>query len=471
MLGSSLYHPHLTTDFSESQIEFITPPFSQNIEVINFLDDLHNYVSKSIGSEYLWPLSFPPNISTEDEIRIANYGKSNLAHLKTLYRKGLAFRYGKLMQSISGIHFNFSFSDKLWTHDVFREKTTNKKDLKSGLYFKMIRNLERMNWLIIYLYGASPIIPKNFMKPIDVHHTKRGNDYYFPYATSLRMSTLGYRNLQQSKLVVSTNSLKEYINDLSGLLRQPSKSYQNGLADFSSKAEQINSNVIQIEAEYYASFRPKSKDTFSRPILSLEKNGVDILFCPASPEVYPEKFQTSVKVKLFSEVLEGKFRKGHMEGVATIVTKLFNLVRPDFAIFGEKDFQQLLLIKSFVEDLNIPVKIISGETIRDNEGLALSSRNEKLTNDEKIQAMQIIKSLNLGVETLRSGEKESDNIIKKIRDYLADYNLIQIEYVSIRDVNNFEKVNKIDEDIVILISVFIGKIRLIDNLIYRKKNG
>tara|TARA_B100001142_G_scaffold326752_1_gene382867 strand:+ start:544 stop:1392 length:849 start_codon:yes stop_codon:yes gene_type:complete len=227
-------------------------------------------------------------------------------------------------------------------------------------------------------------------------------------------------------------------------------------------------NPIQFNSSIDYDSYPRSIEEDKK---TLEKNGVDILFCPSSPEVYPEKFQTSVKVKLFSEVLEGKFRKGHMEGVATIVTKLFNLVRPDFAIFGEKDFQQLLLIKSFVEDLNIPVKIISGETIRDNEGLALSSRNEKLTNDEKIQAMQIIKSLNLGVETLRSGEKESDNIIKKIRDYLADYNLIQIEYVSIRDVNNFEKVNKIDEDIVILISVFIGKIRLIDNLIYRKKNG
>ena len=227
-------------------------------------------------------------------------------------------------------------------------------------------------------------------------------------------------------------------------------------------------NPIQFNSSIDYDSYPRSIEEDKK---TLEKNGVDILFCPSSTEVYPEKFQTSVKVRLFSEVLEGKFRKGHMEGVATIVTKLFNLVRPDFAIFGEKDFQQLLLIKSFVEDLNIPVKIISGETIRDNEGLALSSRNEKLTNDEKIQAMQIIKSLNLGVETLRSGEKESDNIIKKIRDYLADYNLIQIEYVSIRDVNNFEKVNKIDEDIVILISVFIGKIRLIDNLIYRKKNG
>jgi len=227
-------------------------------------------------------------------------------------------------------------------------------------------------------------------------------------------------------------------------------------------------NPIQFNSSIDYDSYPRSIEEDKK---TLEKNGVDILFCPSSPEVYPEKFQTSVKVSLFSEVLEGKFRKGHMEGVATIVTKLFNLVRPDFAIFGEKDFQQLLLIKSFVDDLNIPVKIISGETIRDNEGLALSSRNEKLTNDEKIQAIQIIKSLNLGIETLRSGEKESDNIIKKITDYLADYNLIQIEYVSIRDVNNFEKVNKIDEDIVILISVFIGKIRLIDNLIYRKKNG
>ncbi len=227
-------------------------------------------------------------------------------------------------------------------------------------------------------------------------------------------------------------------------------------------------NPIQFNSSIDYDSYPRSIEEDKK---TLEKNGVDILFCPSTPEIYPEKFQTSVNVRLFSEVLEGKFRKGHMEGVATIVTKLFNLVRPDFAIFGEKDFQQLLLIKSFVQDLNIPVKIISGETIRDNEGLALSSRNEKLTNDEKIQAIQIIKSLNLGVEKIRSGEKESDNIIKKIKDYLADYNLIQIEYVSIRDVNNFEKVNKIDEDIVILISVFIGKIRLIDNLIYRKKNG
>ena len=227
-------------------------------------------------------------------------------------------------------------------------------------------------------------------------------------------------------------------------------------------------NPIQFNSSIDYDSYPRSIEEDKK---TLEKNGVDILFCPSTPEIYPEKFQTSVNVRLFSEVLEGKFRKGHMEGVATIVTKLFNLVRPDFAIFGEKDFQQLLLIKSFVQDLNIPVKIISGETIRDNEGLALSSRNEKLTNDEKIQAIQIIKSLNLGVEKIRSGEKESDKIIKKIRDYLEDFNLIQIEYISIRDVNNFEKVHQIDRDVIVLIAAFVGKTRLIDNLIYRKKNG
>ena len=227
-------------------------------------------------------------------------------------------------------------------------------------------------------------------------------------------------------------------------------------------------NPIQFNSSIDYDSYPRSIEEDKK---TLEKNGVDILFCPSSTEVYPEKFQTSVKVRLFSEVLEGKFRKGHMEGVATIVTKLFNLVRPDFAIFGEKDFQQLLLIKSFVEDLNFPIKIISGETIRDDAGLALSSRNENLSKNEKKQANQIIKSLNLGIETIRLGEKKPQKIEEKIIDYLSNFSLIKIEYVSIRDLKNFQKISQVDRDIVILIAVFIGKTRLIDNVIYRKKNG
>ena len=217
----------------------------------------------------------------------------------------------------------------------------------------------------------------------------------------------------------------------------------------------------------------KDFDTYPRSLEDdkkiLQNLGVDILFCPPAEEIYPEKFKSYVKVKMLSDVLEGKYRKGNMEGVATVVTKLFNIIQPNYAIFGEKDYQQLLLIKSFVSDLNIPVEIISSKTIRDNEGLALSSRNKNLSVSEKNQATEIINSLYFGIKNLISGEKKSKNIITLIENYLSDFNLIKIEYISIRDLENFEIVDEINSDFVILIAVYVGKIRLIDNIIYRKK--
>ena len=217
----------------------------------------------------------------------------------------------------------------------------------------------------------------------------------------------------------------------------------------------------------------KDFDTYPRSLEDdkkiLQNLGVDILFCPPAEEIYPENFKSYVKVKMLSDVLEGKYRKGNMEGVATVVTKLFNIIQPNYAIFGEKDYQQLLLIKSFVSDLNIPVEIISSKTIRDNEGLALSSRNKNLSVSEKNQATEIINSLYFGIKNLISGEKKSKNIITLIENYLSDFNLIKIEYISIRDLENFEIVDEINSDFVILIAVYVGKIRLIDNIIYRKK--
>ena len=217
----------------------------------------------------------------------------------------------------------------------------------------------------------------------------------------------------------------------------------------------------------------KDFDTYRRSLEDdkkiLQNLGVDILFCPPAEEIYPENFKSYVKVKMLSDVLEGKYRKGNMEGVATVVTKLFNIIQPNYAIFGEKDYQQLLLIKSFVSDLNIPVEIISSKTIRDNEGLALSSRNKNLSVSEKNQATEIINSLYFGIKNLISGEKKSKNIITLIENYLSDFNLIKIEYISIRDLENFEIVDEINSDFVILIAVYVGKIRLIDNIIYRKK--
>jgi len=203
----------------------------------------------------------------------------------------------------------------------------------------------------------------------------------------------------------------------------------------------------------------------------LQNRGVDILFCPSISEIYPDGFDTTIKVDFLSELLEGKYRKDHMEGVATVVTKLFNIILPDYAIFGEKDFQQLLLIKSFVKDLNVPVKIISSKTIRDKDGLALSSRNIKLNPDERNIATEINKSLIMGVEKILLGEKNSKNIIEYIRIYLSSFNLIKIEYVSIRNPKTFEVINKINKEFVILIAAYVGNIRLIDNIIIEEKNG
>ena len=203
----------------------------------------------------------------------------------------------------------------------------------------------------------------------------------------------------------------------------------------------------------------------------LIKNEIDILFCPLNSEIYPNDFNTYVHVNRFIKTLEGKYRNGHMEGVATIVTKLFNITKPEYAIFGEKDFQQLLLIKAFVRDLNMPVKIISSKTIRDKDGLALSSRNEKLSLEEKISSVEIIKSLKMAFQKITSGEKSSQKIIDLINVYLSKFELIKVEYVSIRHPQTFETINKIKEECVILIAVFVGNVRLIDNIIYDEKNG
>lgn len=225
-------------------------------------------------------------------------------------------------------------------------------------------------------------------------------------------------------------------------------------------------NPIQFSSFDDYSTYPK---TYKKDISILNKNGVDILLCPDRSEIFPYDFNTSVIAKDFTEVLEGKCRTGHMEGVATIVTKLLNIVKPDIAIFGEKDFQQLMLIKSICKDLNISIDIISSKIIRDTDGLALSSRNNLLSRDEKKQANEIFKSLKLGYEKALSGENNVSNIINLVKSKLSKYNLIKVEYISIRNPNNFQELKIIDDDFIILIAAYVDSIRLIDNIKYIQK--
>ena len=277
LLGAPLYHKFITTDFSDAQLEFITPPFSKKEESLAFLNNLHHFVSHNIGEEYLWPFSMPM-LSNNDVIPIAEFGNTNEALFKEIYRKGLSNRYGSIMQTISGVHFNYSLPNNFWKLPFFNKNKLSITSIKSSIYFRTLRNLERMNWLILYLFGCSPIVTKSFINNSYDFIKLNNEEYYLPYATSLRMSDIGYQNTNQANLFVSLDQLDDYISDLRNATEQESKQFKMIYRESNCLYPQINGNILQIEDEYYAASRPKSvSGEGRRQITKLSKNGVDYI--------------------------------------------------------------------------------------------------------------------------------------------------------------------------------------------------
>ncbi|MCC6133983.1 MAG: glutamate--cysteine ligase [Candidatus Contendobacter sp.] len=278
-LGSALTHPYITTDYSEALLELITPPLPSPDAALRFLDDAHRFVYPRIGDELLWSASMPCILAGEASIPIAEYGRSNLGRMKHVYRRGLAWRYGRIMQVIAGIHFNFSLPDQFWT--TFQELENDSgslQDFRSESYFGLIRNLQRFGWLMLYLFGASPAVCKSFLDgkattlPEFDDHT-----CYGPYATSLRMSNVGYTNRTEKKSGVNVcyNSLPEYIASLTQATLTPWPPYEQIGVQVNGEYRQLNANVLQIENEYYASMRPKQPPLGNeKPTLALQRRGV-----------------------------------------------------------------------------------------------------------------------------------------------------------------------------------------------------
>ena len=275
--GSALCHSYFTTDFSESLLEIITPPFSESSDLINFLEKSHQYVSQSINNEQLWPASMPPNFH-DDDIQIAKYGVSNIAKFKTIYRKGLSKRYGKPMQAISGVHFNYSFPEIIWKLNHKDGSENNTQSFRNTFYFQTIRNISRISWLILYLFGASPILNKSFLRTVPNGSKCFKDNIYFPYATSLRMSHLGYQNDSQADIDVSINSIDEYISDLKKLTSEQRNKVKIKLPSELNSLEELNDFQLQIEDEYYSMIRPKSMSNEDiRPTSKLRKFGVEYI--------------------------------------------------------------------------------------------------------------------------------------------------------------------------------------------------
>ncbi len=202
----------------------------------------------------------------------------------------------------------------------------------------------------------------------------------------------------------------------------------------------------------------------------LEKEGVDVLFSPKVEEMYPPGFQTYVEVKELSSGLCGKYRPGHFVGVATVVLKLFNIVQPDIAVFGEKDYQQLKVIQRMVQDLNLDVKIISHPTVREEDGLAMSSRNTYLSPEERKSAIALYKALNLAEELINQGERRVATLKEKLKEFIESFPYTKVQYIEFVHPETLKEVERVDEPTLLALAVFVGKARLIDNKIIVPKS-
>ncbi|MBU6377409.1 MAG: glutamate--cysteine ligase [Gammaproteobacteria bacterium] len=277
-LGSALTNDHITTDYSEALIELVTPTFGTNWELLQYLCDLHQFVYRHLGDELLWATSMPCVIDGDASIPIAQFGPSNVGRMKTIYREGLGLRYGRVMQAISGVHFNYSFPQRLWpVWAAVRESRDAGQGFVSSAYFDLLRNYRRHGWIVLYLFGVSPMVCKSFLRARGETLPEFGRGTAWePHATSLRMSDLGYRNRNQAGLEVSVNSLEEYVRDLARAISLPHPEYERLGVKVDGQWRQLNANLLQIENEYYAFIRPKRvARSGERPTKALLRAGVE----------------------------------------------------------------------------------------------------------------------------------------------------------------------------------------------------
>lgn len=281
-LGSALTHPSITTDYSEALLEFVTPPFHHFRDTLEYLDDTHRFVCSQLDDEVLWASSMPCVVEGDASIRIAQYGSSNAGRMKTAYRRGLGHRYGRMMQAIAGVHFNYSYPDEFWA--IWQSVLGDGGDtgaFVSNAYIGMVRNLQRYGWLVPYLFGASPAICASFLgaQPTSLDRWREFS-YYAPYGTSLRMGDIGYQNHKEDEagIKVNYNSLQGYVESLQHAISTPFPEYQKIEMIRDGEWQQLNANILQIENEYYSSVRPKQiLQGEEKPSLALARRGVAYL--------------------------------------------------------------------------------------------------------------------------------------------------------------------------------------------------
>ena len=278
-LGSALTHPWITTDYSEALLELVTPPFPDPGQALEFLRELHTYVYRQLDEEILWSTSMPCVLAGGDNIPVARYGSSNAGQMKTIYRVGLGYRYGRVMQVIAGVHYNYSFADEFWP--MYQQLLGEQGDLRAfrdARYMGLVRNLQRYGWLIPYLFGASPAVCKSFFlgktPGLEVFDE---TTFYEPWATSLRMGDIGYQNRREEGMGIKANydGLEDYVASLYQATHTSALLWEELGVKVNGEYRQLNANILQIENEYYSSVRPKQilQDN-ETPSMALTRDGI-----------------------------------------------------------------------------------------------------------------------------------------------------------------------------------------------------
>jgi len=282
-LGSALTHHAITTDYSESLLEFITPAVSGIDEALTALETLHVFTAQHLTDECIWGASMPCIIAGERSIPIAQYGTSNVGQMKRVYRNGLGVRYGRMMQAIAGIHYNFSLPEAMWEHLAKMHGDDRPlQEFQTDGYLALIRNFKRHVWLLVYLLGASPAVCASFLANNNSHHLQplgeHSGSLYLPFATSLRMGDLGYNSAAQSELAICYNNLSNYVATLRTAIRTPHSAYSAFDITDEGEQAQLNNCLLQIENEFYSPIRPKRVTRSGEaPIAALAKEGIEYI--------------------------------------------------------------------------------------------------------------------------------------------------------------------------------------------------
>ena len=408
-LGSALTHERITTDYSEALLEFITPVSTSIGETLAELENVHSHVYRQIDGERLWCASMPCIVAGDAGIPVAQYGSSNIGRMKKIYRLGLGHRYGRMMQAIAGIHYNFSMPEAYWPLAQAADGAGGSlQDYITGRYLGLIRNFHRWSWLLIYLFGASPAVCASFLRgrgehglaPLDAE----GSTLHRPYATALRMGDLGYNSSAQSSLRVCYNSLDNYLTTLTDAILTPHEPYAAYRGQRDGEYMQLNDSLLQIENEFYSTIRPKRPARSGETALSaLHDRGIEYVevrcidvnpFHPVGIDAATIRFLDSFLLHCLTAP-SPDCNEAEQDRQAENRARVVNRGRePGLTLYDDTQQRELVAwAGELLADLQHPARLLDEAHGGSAYAEALAQQRAKLTGSEELPSARVLREL------------------------------------------------------------------------------